>query len=165
MSPDDLTRRHARAALVKIEAEYDAADLRILELQALGYRVISGGPDSGYDKDGVCDWSYTDWRTGEPLIAGRSTLAVMDDRMAEADPDGRWWHIYGIHEEFLGVTRVHTDGLPATLGAVIEDWVSSHHVPATELAEWVDWPVERVAAIRRRDGFPAEHPTSAGVTT
>jgi hypothetical protein len=144
---EDLVSAHVRKILEARLLDSDATAARIAEVEARGGRIVDGG-QGPYDENGTAPWEVTDWRTGELLASGRS--ADPDDADGEAaalDPGDTWHHIDGVSME-TEPTEVVAEGIPASLGAILDEWVSYASTTDEEIAGFVGWPVEKVRRCR-----------------
>jgi hypothetical protein len=65
---------HARA-IAEAHRLDDSAELAwVEEKERDGLRVVTSGQDGSPDADGRSDWSIADWRTGQTIASGHSTL-------------------------------------------------------------------------------------------
>ena len=144
---DDLVRMHVRKLLEALLLDGSDEATRIAELEASGHRIVSGGQTDSYDESGKTSWVVTDWRTGEVLLKGRSSLQGMDEAIAGSDPDGTWYHIDHV---IMGAdpTEVVTEGIPRSLASALDDWIGMMSTTDEDVAEFVGWPVEKVRRCR-----------------
>jgi len=119
---------------------HDAHAAKVAELEAAGRRLI----DVTEDPDE--QWKITDWRTGALIAEGGGTNDEYDAIVQQLDPDGLWLHIDGVEPEEVEVEI--PDGLPPGLAIAVQEWVSTPGVPTEEVAGYIGWPVEKVAALR-----------------
>src|SRR5262245_1687957 len=83
-------RQYIADALVVNGRDDDREAQQIAELEAKGYRIVTGGQTDGY-VDGKTSFELRDWRTGELIFEGRSTLDDFDELWDEHDPDKRFY--------------------------------------------------------------------------
>ncbi|GAA1641734.1 hypothetical protein GCM10009679_53520 [Saccharothrix algeriensis] len=134
----DLVKEYVRRYLVvQREAERDLADA-IGKLEADGHRIIDGG------QTGPATWQYTDWHTGE-IIASGDDRTSDDEVLAALDPDGAFLHIDNVVRRPV---EPDNPGIPPSLARALEDWVDLLSTPDEEIARYVGWTVQDVAAAR-----------------
>jgi len=145
---EDLVSAHVRKILEAWLLDSADTAARVAEVEARGHRIVSGGQTSSYDEDGTTSWEVTDWRTGELLASGRSTGPDgMDEAVAALDPGNTWYYIDGITMD-TEPTEVAAEGIPASLGAALDEWVSYASTTDEDIAEFVGWPVDKVRRYR-----------------
>jgi hypothetical protein len=137
----DPLRTHIRKILRTYAASDTAVAKRIEELEAEGRRIVSGGQTSGDN------WQVTDWRTGEVIAEGDDGLDGYDAAGERLDPGDRWFHIDHVDED-IDMSVAPTDGIPASLAMVLDDWVGTTSVTDEEIAQVAGWTVEEVRACR-----------------
>lgn len=133
----DLAQEYVRRYLVsQREAESRLAD-EIAKLEAVGHRIIDGGQTS------QSTWMYTDWLTGEVIASGGGDHD--DDVFDEVDPDGMFIHIDNVERQ-----PVHPDnpGIPESLADALRDWVDLLKTTDEDIARFVGWNADDVAAAR-----------------
>ena len=144
---DELIRAHVRALLNARLADSAAAEAQVPKIEARGYRIVQSGPLSGTFRAGPRAWQFTDWRTGEILISGTGDGMQMLAAGAKADPDGRWFNVDNVRDEIQEVEVVSPD-VPASLDCALDEWIRSSDTPDADIAAFVGWPVQKVAAAR-----------------
>ncbi len=134
----DLVQEYARRYLVaQREADRSLADA-IDKLQASGHRIIDGG------QTGETTWMYTDWQTGEVVASGDDGTSD-DEVLAALDPDDTFIHIANIARQWVGPDN---PGIPQSLADAVENWIDLLSTPDEDIARFVGWSVEDVAAAR-----------------
>ncbi|GAA2355566.1 hypothetical protein Cme02nite_48240 [Catellatospora methionotrophica] len=134
----DLVQEYVRRYLVaQREAERSLAEA-IEKLEASGHRIIDGG------QTGQTTWQYTDWHTGEILASGDDRTS--DDAALRAlDPDEAFLHIDDIARQSA---EPENPGIPQSLATALEDWVDLLTTPDEDIARFVGWTPQDVAAAR-----------------
>jgi hypothetical protein len=131
---------YIRAVLAQSEAGNVAIEARARELEASGHRIISGERTTPYDYDGKCGWEITDWRSGEILAKGHSTV---EDHGEAIDRLQREFSVVFYHEDPVDdvvgqkggyLSHPETD-LPVTLAESLQTWVWEHE---GEVRAWLD---------------------------
>ncbi|MEV4413777.1 hypothetical protein [Catellatospora sp. NPDC049609] len=134
----DLVQEYVRRYLVaQREAERSLADA-VDKLKASGHRIIDGGQTS------QSTWQYTDWHTGEVIASGDAGTSD-DEVLAALDPDDMYLHIDNIERQPV---EPENPGIPQSLASALEDWVDLLTTPDEDIARFVGWSVEDVAAAR-----------------
>lgn len=131
---------YIRAVLDQSEVANVAIEARARELEASGHRIISGERTTPYDYDGKCGWEIVDWRSGEILAKGHSTV---EDHGEAIDRLQREFSAVFYHEDPIDdragqkggyLSHPETD-LPATLAESLQTWVWEHE---GEVRAWLD---------------------------
>lgn len=134
----DLVQEYVRRYLVaQREADRSLADA-VDKLEASGHRIIDGG------RTGQTTWMYTDWHTGEVIASGDDGTSD-DEVLAALDPDDTFIHIEDIAWQRVGPEN---PGIPQSLAGALEDWIDLLTTPDEDIARFVGWSVEDVAAAR-----------------
>jgi len=130
---------YIRAVLAQAEAGNVAVEERARELEASGHRIISGVRTTPYDYDGKCGWEITDWRSGEILAKGHSTV---EDHGEAIDRLQREFSAVFYHEDPMGDEVDQQGGylnhpettLPVGLAESLQTWVWEHE---DEVRAWL----------------------------
>jgi hypothetical protein len=138
----DPVREHLRRVLLANKAGNERRTAAIEAAEAAGRRIVNGGQISGQT------WELHDWRTGEHLAGGDGGLDEMDTVGERLDPDGTWLHIDRLGYDDEALAYVETEGLPGDLNSALQEWLDNTGTSDEELAAFVGWPVEKVAACR-----------------
>lgn len=134
----DLVQEYVRRYLVaQREAERGLAEA-IEKLAASGHRIIDGG------QTGPTTWQYTDWHTGEVLASGDERTSDAEV-LAALDPEGVFLHVDDIMRQPV---EPENPGIPDSLAGALEDWVDLLSTPDEDIARFVGWTVQDVAAAR-----------------
>lgn len=107
---DHITQSRAREAA------------KIAELEADGWRIVSGGQVAR-------GWETTDWRTGEVLARGK-TLATYEKH--EPPPPEKWHHIDHIADDAFVETKRVAD-LPERFANELIEWTCENEEKARAL--------------------------------
>lgn len=137
----DAVRNHVRKILRARGAGREAEDAKIRGIEAAGGRIVDGGQLDNQT------WEITDWRTGTRLAHGDGGLDGFSEAWLRLDPDGCWWHIDRIGENFLSEPSA-TDGVPPSLAEALQDWVEGLSTPDEEIAAVAGWDVAEVGCGR-----------------
>ncbi|MFE1594191.1 hypothetical protein [Nocardia sp. NPDC058705] len=140
-SGTDAVRAYVRALLSDQADETDLRDAEIRALQAQGRRIVDGGQ---IDQD---EWEITDWATGARIAYGADGLDGYDETAQRLDPEGTWIHIDNIEPEVADLPSI--EGVPTSLGTALADWIGYRATTNEEIAEFIEWPVDKVRAARR----------------
>ncbi|MFE5479717.1 hypothetical protein ACFQ9R_28700 [Nocardia sp. NPDC056541] len=140
-SGTDVVRAYVRALLSGHAGEADLRDAEIRALQAQGRRIVDGGQ---IDRD---TWEITDWATGAMIAYGAEGLDGYYEAAQRLDPEGTWIHIDHIGPALTD--RPTVEGVPTSLGTALADWIGSRGTTDEEVAEFIEWPVDKVSAARR----------------
>ncbi|MEU7820679.1 hypothetical protein [Catellatospora sp. NPDC049133] len=133
----DLAQEYVRRYLVsQREAESRLAD-EIGKLEAVGHRIIDGG------QTGQSSWMYTDWLTGEVIASGDDDPD--DEVFEELDPDGMFIHIDNVVRHPVNPDN---PGIPHSLAEALRDWVDLLKTTDEDIAQFVGWSADDVAAAR-----------------
>jgi hypothetical protein len=130
---------YIRAVLAQAEAGNVAIEERARELEASGHRIISGERTTPYDYDGKCGWEITDWRSGEVLAKGHSTV---EDHGEAIDRLQREFSAVFYHEDSMedeadqqgGYLNHPETTLPVSLAESLQTWVWEHE---GEIRSWL----------------------------
>jgi hypothetical protein len=130
---------YIRAVLAQAEAGNVAIETRARELESSGHRIISGMRTTPYDYDGKCGWQITDWRSGEVLAKGHSTV---EDHGEAIDRLQREFSAVFYHEDPLedevdqqgGYLNHPETALPVSLAESLQTWVWEHE---DEIRAWL----------------------------
>lgn len=134
----DLVQEYVRRYLIaQREADGSLEDM-IGKLEADGHRIIDGG------QTGQTTWQYTDWRTGA-VIASGDDRTDEDEVLDALDPERTFLHIDNIPRQPVEPAN---PGIPPSLARALEDWVDLLNTPDEEIARFVGWTVQDVAAAR-----------------
>ena len=137
----DVVRAYVRKLLSEQADEMDLRDAEIQALQEQGRRIVSGGQIS---RD---EWEITDWATGRRIAYGADGIDGYDRAALRLDPEDTWMHIDHIGPELADLPSL--EGVPASLGTALADWIGSRGTTDEEVAEFVGWPVDKVSTCRR----------------
>ncbi|PWW53163.1 hypothetical protein [Actinokineospora spheciospongiae] len=132
----DSVCAHIQALLSVQARDMQRRDAAIQALQAQGRRVVDGG------QTGPDSWEIRDWNTGDELARGDGGIDGYDAVAERLDPDGTWVHID--HVEVESDPRPVTAGIPGSLGAALDDWLSMTSTSDEDIAEFIGWPVDKV---------------------
>lgn len=138
---EELVKQHVIALLGKSRELQEAIEQRVREHEAAGGRVIDGGP---VDHD---TWEVTDYGTGETLAKGDYGLQGLFECLGSSQAES-WALIDPLTEDLYDDELLITPGLPESLCDALDNWIGSRATPDEEVAEFVGWPVERVAQAR-----------------
>jgi hypothetical protein len=130
---------YIRAVLAQAEAGNAAIEARARELEASGHRIISGARTTPYGHDGKCGWEITDWRSGEILAKGHSTV---EDHGEAIDRLQREFDVVFYHEDPVEDAADQQGGyldhpetdLPVNLADSLQTWVWEHE---DEIRPWL----------------------------
>jgi hypothetical protein len=141
----DAVKTHVTKILRAYEGEEQA---QIASVEAAGGRIVKISFDEpASDTNDCLPWQITDWRTGKQLASGNATLdgdkgLDVSLLIGRHDPNGAWTDIEQIRFGGDGIDVPPTEGVPASLAEVLEEWAST--APAEQVAAFVDWPVDEV---------------------
>lgn len=106
----------------------------VAELEAKGYRIVTGGQTDGYGDDGKTSFELRDWRTSELIFEGRGTLDDFERMWEEHDPDERFYDHDTLVDDLPGPDLPPApDGLPASLAQLIGGWATENEDEARDL--------------------------------
>ncbi|MCK9871650.1 hypothetical protein MRI28_18745 [Nocardiopsis dassonvillei] len=130
----DMAKVHVRKILLAWCRNEANTAKRIVELAGEGTRVVKAHPGG----------AYTDALTSEVLLTGQES----EETVARIQGDQDWLHIDYIWESSGPPAVEPTPGVPASLAAALEDWLSVSTTPDEEVAEYIGWSVAEVKACR-----------------
>lgn len=139
--PEDLVKQHVIALLGKSCELHEAIEQRVREHESAGGLVVNAGQ---VDHD---TWEVTDYRTGETLAKGDGGLQGLFECLGSSQA-ASWALIDPLTENLYDDELLITPGLPESLCEALDNWIGSRATPDEEVAEFVGWPVERVAEAR-----------------
>src|SRR5262245_19229661 len=122
-----ITRPHRTGQSDSAAAADLAYGLAFVEKEQ-GVRLVSGGQTGPYDDTGRCPWQVTDWRTGEVIATGTSSLDEFNAAWCQLDPNNQWFQVDRVGDQ-VPVTSPSTPGLPPTLVSALADWVGAMGTP------------------------------------
>ncbi|MFE2532591.1 hypothetical protein [Streptomyces sp. NPDC059371] len=139
---DELVKTFVRSWLAaNVRARQAFAD-QVKELEGSGHRIVDGGQVGSYDDEGRCSWEVTDWRTGEVLASGHTTMEEQDKTTDALDPGNVWYHRDNMHAFDLVEVDL-PEGLPESLHEPLMEWLENR-AEAEEIAAWLGEPAEEI---------------------
>lgn len=140
---DDLLREHVRNCLTTAQTREEALQDLVETLEAHGYRIVTA-VQTGYAK-----WEIRDFRAETCLMHGNQgspELAKQMERISISTCEDQHWTWVLIEDLLDGLPSdpIITPGMPASLGAMIAEWVRCPATPLDEIVMITGWSVGRV---------------------